>query len=136
MRTIVNRMQKTRQRLRARPSILVVEKENDVRELILEMLAGQGFEVSSAEGGLSALELARKEKKVDLLLTETEPRGMRASELTRLLYKAHPKVKILFMSGKFDEGFAYMLGDQAERLFLLKPFTRQTLLAKIEGILS
>ena len=135
MKTMAERMKHTRQRLRGGPSILVVENEDEVRKLILEMLEGQRFEVNIAKDGPSALELGRN-KKIDLLLTETEPGGMRAPELARLLYKGHPKMRILFMSGNFDEGFAYMLGDQAERLFLLKPFTRRTLLAKIEGILS
>ena len=45
-------------------------------------------------------------------------------------------MKMLFMSGKFDEGFDSMLGEQAERLFLLKPFTRAILLQKIRDILG
>jgi len=123
-------------RLRPRRTILIVEKEEAIRELIKEMLDGEGFEVCQASDAAGALDIARGGRQIDLLVTEAQPIGMRAQELTRLLYKLHPKMKILFMAGKFDEGFAYMLGDQAERLFLLKPFTRQVLLQKINDILQ
>jgi DNA-binding response OmpR family regulator len=122
-------------RLRARRTILIVEKEAAIRELIEEMLDGEGFEVGQVSDAAGALDFARGGHQIDLLVTEAQPTGMRAQELTRLLYKLHPKMKILFMAGKFDEGFAHMLGDQGERLFLLKPFTRETLLRRINDIL-
>lgn len=137
MTTLAERMRERLQYLRKPPVILVVEKEKEIRELILEMLSGRGFEVRTAENAAGALDLGRHEQlPIDLLLTETEPEGIKAAEMVRLLHKTNPGMKILFMSGKFDEGFAFMLGEQTGRLFLLRPFTRRELLEKIEGILG
>ena len=136
MTTVSGPQTQKRFHLPTKPSILLVENDNDIRELILEMLAGAEFEVMSAPDGLEAVILAKREgQHVDLLLTEADPGGMRVQELARLLYQEHPGMKMLFMSGKFDEGFDSMLGEQAERLFLLKPFTRAILLQKIRDIL-
>ncbi|MGB7437996.1 MAG: response regulator [Candidatus Acidiferrum sp.] len=136
MTGIPETVKERRSRFGVKPTILLVDKEEAIRELIRDMLDGQGFEIIQASDAAGALDLARREgQKIDLLVTEAEPIGMKAQELTRLLYKVQPKMRILFMAGKFDEGFAFMLGDQAERLFLLKPFTRAALLQKINGIL-
>jgi len=130
-------MKERRLLLRARPTILVVEKDVAIRELLLEILEAEGFEALSAGDGPGALDLARRdEQRIDLLLTEANPRGMRVQELTGELYRRHARIKILFMAGNFDDEFAFMLGEQAKRLFLLKPFTRQTLLHRINDILS
>jgi two-component system cell cycle sensor histidine kinase/response regulator CckA len=131
------RMKEMRLRFRARPTILVLENAFAIRELLVELLEAEGFEVLSAADGPTALDLARKDQqRIDLLLTGANPRGMDVQELTRELYRRRTGMKILFMAGKFDEGIAQILGDQAERLFLLKPFTRQTLLQKINDILG
>jgi two-component system, cell cycle sensor histidine kinase and response regulator CckA len=137
MTNMPERIKEMRLRFLAKPTILVVESAFPIRELLVEILEAEGFEVLSAADGPSALELARRdEQRIDLLLTEAIPRGMRVQELTRELYRRHAHMRILFMAGKFDEGVASALGDQAERLFLLKPFTRQTLLQKINEILG
>ena len=117
--------------------VLLVEKEPAVREVIQDMVQGAGIEMLTAADAETALALGRNpERRVDLLLTESDPTGMRAPEMARLLYQSNPIMKIIFMSGKFDEGFAFMLGEQAERLFLMKPFTRKMLLEKIDSVLG
>jgi len=119
------------------PVVLLVEKEPAVREVIQDMVQGAGIEMLTAADAETALALGRNpERRVDLLLTESDPTGMRAPEMARLLYQSNPIMKIIFMSGKFDEGFAFMLGEQAERLFLMKPFTRKMLLEKIDSVLG
>jgi DNA-binding response OmpR family regulator len=137
MMSMPERMKEMRLRFRAKPTILVVENAFPIRELLVEILEAEGFEALSAADGPGAVDLAQREgRRIDLLLTEANPRGMRVQELTRELYRRKAGMKILFMAGKFDEAVAFMLGDQAERLFLLKPFTRQTLLQKINENLS
>jgi len=137
MTNMPERMKEMRLRFRGKPIVLIVENAFPIRELLLEILEGGGFEVLSAADGPGAVELAKREgHRIDLLLTEANPRGMSVQELTRELYRLHGRMKILFMAGKFDERVAFMLGDQAERLFLLKPFTRPTLLQKINDILG
>jgi two-component system, cell cycle sensor histidine kinase and response regulator CckA len=137
MTTVSERVRERKARFGGRTRILVVENEEAIREVILEMLEGQQVELLSAKDGVEGVELARREeRKIDLLLTEAEPQGMRGQDLAQSLYTLHPGIKIVFMSGKFDEGFAHMLGEQARRMFLLKPFTRKMLLEKIADVLG
>lgn len=132
-----DRCNQSRPLLGVRRTILVVEKEAAIRELISEILEGEDFEVVTSPSAVEALRLqGHPGNNVDLLLTETYPDGLPVQELSRLLYKQYPRLKILIMSGRFDEGFAAMLGNQVDRLFLLKPFTRQLLLKKIADILD
>jgi len=124
-------------RLGVRRTILVVEKEAAIRELISEMLEGGDFEVVTLASAGEALGFKGPHgNNLDLLLTEAYPDGLSVQELSRLLHKQYPRLKILIMSGKFDEGFAAMLGNHVDRLFLLKPFTRRNLLKKIADILG
>ncbi len=124
-------------RLGVRRTVLVVEKEPAIRELISEMLEGEEFEVVTSASAVEALGFkGPRGNSLDLLLTEAYPNGLSVQELSRLLHKQYPGLKILIMSGKFDEGFAAMLGDHVNRLFLLKPFTRRNLLKKIDDILG
>ncbi|HXX17578.1 MAG TPA: response regulator [Candidatus Eremiobacteraceae bacterium] len=114
-----------------------MEKEPAIRELISEMLEGEEFEVVTSASAVEALGFkGPRGNSLDLLLTEAYPNGLSVQELSRLLHKQYPGLKILIMSGKFDEGFAAMLGDHVNRLFLLKPFTRRNLLKKIDDILG
>lgn len=131
-----DRLSERRQRVGVRHTILVVEKETAIRELILEMLHGQGFEVWTSASTHEALQIQDRGHQIDLLLTEAYPDGASIQELLRLLRQQRPQLQMLIMSGKFDEGFAAMLGDSAHRLFLLKPFTTEVLLRKISDILD
>jgi len=125
-----------RARLGLKRTILVVESDSESRELIAEMLRQSGFKTVTAKDGLDALnQSAHGSSRIDLLLTETGVGGIQINELLRKLHRRHPGIKLLFMSGSLDEGFALMLGDQAERLFLLKPFTRQALESKVIEVL-
>jgi CheY-like chemotaxis protein len=124
-------------RLGVRRTILVVEKEPAIRKLISEMLEGGDFEVVTSASAVEALGFkGHHGNSLDLLLTEAYPNGLSVQELSRMLHKRYPGLKILIMSGKFDEGFAAMLGNHVDRLFLLKPFTRRLLLKKIDDILG
>jgi FixJ family two-component response regulator len=76
-----------------------------------------------------------KKQKVDILLAETTSAGMSVQSLQISLYREYPGMKVLFMSGTFDARFSQILGRQVERLFLLKPFTREALLEKIHDCL-
>jgi len=132
MKTTIPSAVAIRSRLGLKQTILVVESDNQSRELIAEMLRQSGFKTIIAKDGLEALEYSgHGSPRVDLILTETKVGGIQIHDLIQRLSRCHPGIKLLFMSGSLDEGFALMLGDQAERLFILKPFSRQTLENKI-----
>lgn len=118
-------------------TILVVEDQCQLRELVCSDLKRRGFKVLEAENGLKALTLLDGLKdKVDLIITDVIMPEMGGPQLAEKLTKTRPDTKILFLSGYTDdmlENFG-TLGQQAQ--FLEKPFRREVLVNKINQILS
>jgi len=82
-------------------TILVVEDEAPVRELVCNLLAGHGYNILQAESGLKALEVWRECKdRIDLLLTDlVMPDRVNGRELAEKLWVERPKLKVIFTSG-------------------------------------
>jgi PAS domain S-box-containing protein len=82
-------------------TVLVVEDEAPVRELVCNFLMSQGYRVLQAESGLQALELWQSSKAdVDLLLTDlVMPNQMNGRELAEKLWEESPHLKVIFTSG-------------------------------------
>jgi len=82
-------------------TILVVEDEAPVRELVCNLLCAQGYKVLQAESGVRALEVWRSSReRVDLLLTDlVMPDQMNGRELAEKLWVERPRLKVIFTSG-------------------------------------
>ena len=82
-------------------TILVVEDEAPVRELVCNVLAGHGYRILQAESGVKALEVWRDSKEqIDLLLTDlVMPDHMNGRELAEKLWAERPRLKVIFTSG-------------------------------------
>lgn len=118
-------------------TVLVVEDEEIVRELVCDVLAENGYNVLCASDGVEALRLARGfEGTIDLLITDVIMPHMNGPELADQLTLARPETKVLFVSGYSDND----IGDHGvldPRIELLqKPFTPQTLARKIRDVIE
>jgi PAS domain S-box-containing protein len=82
-------------------TILVVEDEAPVRELVCSVLAGHGYRVLQAESGAGALQIWRDSKEeIDLLLTDlVMPDRLNGRELAEKLWTERPRLKVIFTSG-------------------------------------
>ena len=82
-------------------TILVVEDEAPVRELVCNLLAGFGYTVVQAESGSKALEQWEKSRdRIDLLMTDlVMPDRMSGRELAERLWAERPALKVIFTSG-------------------------------------
>ena len=82
-------------------TILVVEDEEPVRDLVCSLLASHGYKILQAETAVKALELWQKCKdQVDLVLTDlVMPDRMNGRELAERLWAERPQLKVLFTSG-------------------------------------
>src|SRR5579863_5992811 len=108
-------------------TVLLVEDEEAVRDLALEFLRSSGYQVIAGKDGLDALEKAEQETgAIDVLVTDVVMPRMRGTELAERLKRAHPRIRIVYMSGYLehnsDEGFV------ADSAHLQKPFSRDSLL--------
>jgi signal transduction histidine kinase len=117
-------------------TVLVVEDEEIVRELVCEVLTDQGYNVIGAADGLEALEVAGNfDGTIHLLVTDVIMPHMNGHELAGKLSRIRPDMKVLYVSGYSDND----IGDHGvldPRFELLqKPFTPQTLARKIRDVI-
>ena len=118
-----------------RPRILVVEDNEDVRELAESMLGAAGYAVVSAASGERALELLEDEQNFDLLFTDViMPGGMNGLQLAEQVRARQPETPILITTGYMDE-----LPSPTPRTqpldVLNKPYRQEELLSRVRAIL-
>jgi two-component system, cell cycle sensor histidine kinase and response regulator CckA len=104
-------------------TILLVEDEPVLLEMVREILQGYKYRVLTASNGLEALELWNQyDGKIDLLLTDVVmPNGMNGRELATKLSKGRPDLKVIYTSG-YSSAIVDSEPDRREGLFLAKPF--------------
>lgn len=117
-------------------TLLVVEDQEILRELMCEMLESLNFIVHKAENGVEALnKLAELNYKVDLIITDVVMPIMGGQALTAKLAASGHKFKFLYLSGFAGDMIADKSISPLDN-FLQKPFEQSTLIEKINQILS
>ncbi|MBQ5950379.1 ATP-binding protein [Massilia sp. ST3] len=116
--------------------ILLVEDNDDVRELAESMLSMAGYQVLSAPSGERALALLDGGAKVDLLFTDViMPGGMNGLQLVAEARRKRPGLPVLVTTGYMDELPGQ--GGRGEGLDVLaKPYHHQELLDRIKAALK
>ena len=118
-------------------SILVVEDDDDVRAYTVGTLRELGYRVIEAQDARSALRLIdRADSRVELLLTDVVMPVMSGPELAEAALLLRPALKVLFMSGYTRD--RVMRGGRLEQgvELLSKPFTFDTLAARVRDLLD
>jgi two-component system, cell cycle sensor histidine kinase and response regulator CckA len=121
----------------ASETVLLVEDEESVRQLIRETLAAKGYKVLEAEHGTAALEIAeRHQTAIDILITDVVMPGMSGREVSTRLCAKRPNIRVLYLSGYAEDAIVHegVLDPQAS--FLQKPFTLQALARKVREVLG
>jgi PAS domain S-box-containing protein len=121
---------------RGHETILLVEDESIVRELLARVLRTHGYSVIEASYGDEALSIAAGEGRIDLLLTDVVMPGMSGRELSERLASARPGIRILFMSGYTDEAIVHHGVREGEAEFIAKPFSPDALGRKVRAVLD
>ncbi|MEW5958326.1 MAG: PAS domain S-box protein, partial [Chloroflexota bacterium] len=94
--------------LRGSETVLVVEDEVWVRELVGFILRDFGYTVLEATHGAEALQLcAERPEPIHLLLTDVVMPDMSGRELARQLKLSRPPLKVLYMSGYTDDAIVH-----------------------------
>jgi two-component system, cell cycle sensor histidine kinase and response regulator CckA len=115
-------------------TIMVVEDDESVRDLVRIMLETKGYNVLAAAGAEEAERLCTDE--VDLLLTDVVMPEVNGRALAERLALTSPSMRILFMSGYSDEA-VYRHGEiSPNAAFIEKPFTDRTLARKVREVLD
>lgn len=118
-------------------TVMIVEDEPDLLELMREILELHGYTVVKAQDGAEALTVSRLHRgRIDLVLTDVVLPKLGVRELLRELIADRPDVRVLYVSGHADDQLARALGTVQERDLLRKPFAVGALADKVREILD
>jgi PAS domain S-box-containing protein len=122
---------------RGSETILLVEDEFGVRELVRELLTQAGYEVVDAPNGVEALSIFEStHQKIDLMITDAVMPQMSGRELVDRAKRVRPDLKVLYMSGYTDKAIVHDGVLEEGTAFLGKPFKADTLLLKVRELLD
>ena len=117
-------------------TVLLVEDEAGVRELMREALVEAGFKVIQACDGQEGLAVARVAPQLDLLVTDVGLPGLNGRQLADAVREIRPDLKVLFITG-YAESAASPSGFLASGMAILtKPFVLGTLVERVRSMLS
>lgn len=117
-------------------TVLLVEDEPELRELVVEFLKSQNYRVITAENGEEALDLAQKEAgSIELLLTDAMMPRMSGVMLAEKLGTLRPNTKVIFMSGYTEDCLTDRSSLKGGMAFIQKPFSKGDLLRKVADML-
>jgi len=120
----------------AKQTVLVVDDDNEVRNLVAKGLRKRGYRILTAANGLQALQLTEcHHGRIDALVTDINMPYLGGPEVANRLTAIRPQLKVLFMSGCVHDG-----GEVTEllalgRVLLRKPFTLNELWRKLQEAL-
>ena len=112
------------------PTILVVDDEDSIRQLLYDAFVAAGYDVLQAADGLEALRLATNYRgRIDVLVTDVIMPYLNGVELARQVRAKRPDVKVIFISGHIEAQI--LLGAEPGLNILRKPFRTEFLLMKV-----
>lgn len=127
----------TRDAVRGRETILLVEDEPAILKMTTKILERQGYTVIPAETPGEAIRLARERSgEIHLLITDVVMPEMNGRDLARNLLGLYPHIRRLFTSGYTADVIAHHGVLDEGVMFIQKPFTRDGLAAKVREVLD
>jgi DNA-binding NtrC family response regulator len=115
-------------------TVLLVEDEAAIREMLREILTEEGYKVLSAASPEEALRAAREAPgTIHVLVSDVVMPVMSGPELAARITEVRPGLKVLYMSGYTSPAVSDLV---AARAFLQKPFPPAALTAKVRELLD
>ena len=120
------------------PSVLVVDDDEFVREVMAASLEDAGYAVVEADSGAQALTLLRADTRVDVLLSDLTMPGMDGLQLIRAAQEIRPGLPAILLTGYTGAGASLAVGATVEGTFALlrKPVTGAQLTERIAAMLA
>jgi two-component system cell cycle sensor histidine kinase/response regulator CckA len=114
-------------------TVLVVDDNEVVLNLVVAILERANFQVLSARDGADAIELAKKTAgRIDLLLSDVDMPLMSGPDLGETLKKTRPDLHVMLMSGGVNGNLLVLNYGWA---FIQKPFVAEKLVQMIRNVL-
>jgi len=121
---------------RGSATILLVEDEESMRKLTRHLLEGPGYRVLEACDGAEAIELARQNSDIQLLLTDVVMPRLSGPGLAERIKATNPQIAVIYMSGYTDELLVRHGALGQGITFLEKPFTQDSLINAVQTALA
>jgi PAS domain S-box-containing protein len=122
---------------RGSETVLFVEDEESVRELVTEYLTAVGYNVLVACDGAQALHMAASHKgTIEVLVTDVVMPRMSGRELASRIVSERPNAKVLYISGYTDDSIFRHGVLEAGVAYLQKPFNLKAVAQKIREVLD
>ena len=118
-------------------TVLVLEDEPALRELVRTLLERAGYTVLIADGTAAALDLAERHRgAIHLLLTDVVMPSLSGPEAAARLLVLRPEARVLYMSGHAGDLIGRRGLLPAGAALLVKPFTESSLLRMVREVLA
>ena len=120
----------------AASTVLVVDDEAEIRDLVAEWLSSHGYAVRTADSATAALRTLETDPSIGLVFTDiVMPGGLDGFDLGRQAELIHPGIKLLYMSGYAASAMIRAARGEAARV-LRKPFRLDHVLESVEYALQ
>ncbi|MBI1805851.1 MAG: PAS domain S-box protein [Ignavibacteria bacterium] len=118
-------------------TILLVEDEELLRDLLKGVLIEKGYKVLAAVDGVEAVDLyASSHKKISLVLSDVGLPKLGGQEVLLQLKAIDPEVKIILASGYFEPNIKSQMQEAGANAFVQKPYIISEILQKIRYVLD
>ena len=119
------------------PTVLIVDDEELVREVIADELRDRGFRVIEADGGLAALEIIDTNDVISLMISDLAMPGMSGHMLIHETHRRRPGLPAILLTGYAGDEAGSPDGSLSGNYSLLhKPITGSQLASHIVGLLA
>lgn len=116
-----------------RGSVLVVDDDPCIREIVTAILSSQGYACSTAVDGAEAVDLLEK-RPVDVVVTDLRMPRLGGMELMDLVQERWPGTDVIVITGHDEEGIYSKIIDAGGIDFISKPFEADELAAKVNRV--
>lgn len=118
-------------------TILLIDDENNVREITAAMLEQMGADVIKAVGGENGIHLYQQyQHDIDLVLLDLTMPDMNGHDCFRELQRINPNVKVIITSGYSEQESMQRFDGKYPNGFIQKPFTPEQLIKTFSKVIS
>jgi len=116
--------------------ILVVEDDDQLREVPASVLRQQGYEVVEAKDGVEAIRHLTGQPAIDLLFTDVVlPGALNGADVAREARRLQPRIKVIYTTGYADNAVVHDGKLGAGITMISKPYSRVTLLEEVHAVM-
>ncbi len=118
-------------------TILIVDDEQGLREMLEEILQGKGYSVMTASNGIDAVKIYQSHcEQIDIVISDLGMPLMGGEEVFKKLAEINPEVKMVFMTGYLDESSRSGMLRHGVKNIIHKPFRIEEILECVSHVLE